>query len=274
VYIQSYTIIALIPPPLPLPTFTNRDIGPYAPSILRFHISFPPTYPSYPPLITLSTDIFHPLVTPLTTYMYTTSAPPEGTVSATDDERLPPGGFSLRDGFPDWFDRRTRSQKKQMSTYDVLRYVRSTFDDAEVLDKVPLAAAGNPGAWHAWRCHRVKEGIIFPSEEKDKGDPKEGESDADSVSSRGGPDGHQRLSGGSSAPMASRRPGEWNWDGVWEVRVKKGTEGSISEGTLFGRDAGDDLIHFLNLDADQYETIKENLMRSLETVAPQRRGVV
>jgi hypothetical protein len=206
--------------------------------------------------------------------MYTTSAPPEGTVSATDAERLPPGGFSLREGFPEWFDRREASQTKKISSYEVLRYVRSTFDDSVVLDKVPLAAAGNPGAWHAWRCHRVKEGISFPSEEKEKDASREGESDTESISSRGVPEGYQRLAGGSSAPMASRRPGEWNWDGVWEVRVKKGTEGSLAEGTLFGREAGDDLIRFLNLDADQCEAIKENLKRSLETVAPQRRGVV
>ena len=205
--------------------------------------------------------------------MYTTSAPPEGTVSATDAERLPPGGFALRDGFPEWFDRREASQTgRNIATYEVLRYLRTTFDDAEVLDKVPLAAAGNPGAWHAWRCHRVKGGIVYPSEEKDA---VEGESDDNaSVSSRGVPDGYQRLAGGSTAPTASRRPGEWNWDGVWEVRVKKGTEGSLAEGTLFGREAGDDLIRFLNLDADQCEAIKENLRRSLETVAPQRRGVV
>lgn len=207
--------------------------------------------------------------------MYTTSAPPEGTVSATDSERLPPGGFSLRDGFPEWFDRRGASQTKtQMDTYDVLRYVRRTFDDADVLDKVPLAAAGNPGAWHAWRCHRAKEGIVFPNEDKEKDASREAESDVESVSSQGSPEGHHKLAGGTSAPMTSRRPGDWNWDGVWEVRVKKGTEGSLTEGTLFGREAGDDLIRFLNLDADQYEAIRENLVRSLETVAPQRRGIV
>jgi hypothetical protein len=264
--------------PLLVPSLTNLRAGPYAPSILRFHISFPPTYPSYPPLITFSTDIFHPLISPLTTYMYSTSAPPEGTVSATDAERLPPGGFSLRDGFPGWFGRREGSHTgEKTATYDVLRYIKSSFDDATVLDRVSLEAAGNPGAWHAWRCYRGKAGIVFPlsSAEKEKNALRDGESDDEgSVSSRGVPEGYQRLAGGSSTPMTSRRPGEWNWDGVWEVRVKKGTEGSLAEATLFGRETGDDLIRFLNMDADQCETIKENLKRSLESVAPQRRGIV
>lgn len=158
-----------------------------------------------------------------------------------------------------------------MGIYDILRYVRGTFDVAEILDKVPLAAAGHPGAWHAWRHYRVKEGIVYPIEENEE---TEGESNDDiSVSSREVPDGYQRLPGGSSVPLVSKRPGEWNWDGVWEVRVKKGTEGSLTEGMLFGRETSDNLIHFLNMDADQYEGIKEDLIRSLESTIPQRRGV-
>src|SRR3954468_18567199 len=83
--------------------------GPYAPAVLRFQISFPATYPTLPPLVTFSTDVFHPLLTPLTTYTYTTGSSDTDTVSATDEERLPPGGFSLRHGFPQWFGRARRS---------------------------------------------------------------------------------------------------------------------------------------------------------------------
>src|SRR5271168_3435100 len=90
--------------------------GPYSPAFLRFQISFPPTYPSLPPLVTFSTDIFHPLITPLTTYMYSTDIHDSGTVSATDDERLPPGGFSLRDGFPGWFGRASKSTVNSRQT--------------------------------------------------------------------------------------------------------------------------------------------------------------
>lgn len=247
--------------------------GPYATAILRFYISFPDTYPALPPLVTFSTDIFHPLITPLTTYMYTTDIQEGGTVSATDEERLPPGGFSLRHGFPAWFGRgskrHTASQhtstlqtpprssratggggrdsnsstpnskiaasegspssaghgggtggtagsadglgsksfldvhKRDVSTFEVLSYIRSTFDDESVLDSVPLEAAGNPGAWHAWRTHRGFHNLP-------EGDP------------------------------SARKPGEWNWEGVWEQRVQKGIEASLSEPVLYGGVGGVD----------------------------------
>jgi hypothetical protein len=255
--------------------------------------------------------------------MYTTDIQDSGTVSATDDERLPPGGFSLRHGFPDWFGRASRRsaerartgsyqtpprggvespgtgisgtspgrtgdsggsgtggkqgerRKSEVSTYDVLRYIRSTFDDDEVLDTVPLEAAGNPGAWHAWRTYRVKAGKILNVEGKEKSAWHDGMSDdGESPSSTGVPEGYQRLAGGTSSPMTARRPGEWNWDGVWEVRVKKGVDGSVAEAALYGKDAGDDLIRFLSMEGEEVEAIKENIRRSLEVLEPQRRGIV
>jgi len=167
-------------------------------------------------------------------------------------------------------------RKSDVSTYDVLRYIRSTFDDDEVLDKVPLEAAGNPGAWHAWRTHRVKAGKITSVEVgKEKNAWHDGLSDdEESPGSGGAPEGYQRLAGGTSSPMTTRRPGEWNWDGVWEVRVKKGVDGSLAEAALFGKDAGDDLIRFLSMEGEEVEAIKENIKRSLEVAEPQRRGIV
>jgi hypothetical protein len=171
-------------------------------------------------------------------------------------------------------------KKDGISTYDVLKYIRSTFDEEAVLDKVPLEAAGNPGAWHAWRTHRIKIGALPPTptvleSAKERSTWHDGASeDEGSVSSAGAPEGYQRLAGGTSAPLAARRPGEWNWDGVWEVRVKKGVDASLAEAVLFGNSAGDDLIRFLNMDGEEVETIKENIRRSLESVEPQRRGIV
>jgi hypothetical protein len=98
--------------------------------------------------------------------------------------------------------------------------------------------------------------------------------DEESNSSIGVPEGYQRLAGGTSAPLAARRPGEWNWDGVWEVRVKKGVDASLTEAVLFGNSAGDDLIRFLNMEGEEVETVKENIRRSLESGEPQRRGIV
>ncbi|KAI0014367.1 UBC-like protein [Xylariaceae sp. FL0662B] len=268
-----------------------RD-GPYAPAVLRFQISFPDSYPRLPPLVTFSTDMFHPLITPLSTYMYTTDIQDNGTVSATDDERLPPGGFSLRHGFPHWFGRRGRkvggdrqssgqqdglqtphrppppstssgstpgskgsavgespgfaeTRRNDISTFEVLRYIRSTFDDEAVLDSIPLEAAGNPGAWHAWRTHRVDNGKVFPDTAGD---------------------GHSTgaTPGAAATPESARRPGEWNWEGVWEERVKKGVTASLTEPVMFGGvGAADDVIRFLNMEENDVAAVKDNLLRTL-----------
>lgn len=275
-------------------------VGPYAPAILRFQISFPPGYPESPPNVTFTTDIFHPLVTPLTTYTYTTGSSDTDPVSATDEERLPTGGFSLRHGFPFWFQRAKKSaansacssrnvsgshaqndqaqpqsatglaepgsatpatsrslsaskstpagsplpspgqSTNDVTVAEVLQYVRSAFSDEVLLDSLPLEAAGNPGAWHAWRAHRRRTGHL------------------PSVSAHGrGPDGtlpgsdsDATIASGQDTPTRNltrkrlkavpKQPGEWNWEGVWEERVRKGVEASQSEAVLYGNAGGRD----------------------------------
>ncbi|RDA90877.1 hypothetical protein CP533_3228 [Ophiocordyceps camponoti-saundersi (nom. inval.)] len=257
-----------------------RD-GPYAQAILRFQISFPDAFPALPPLVTFSTDMFHPLISPLSTYMYTTDIQVNGTVSARDEERLPPGGFSLRHGFPHWFGRGRRippgsrkvsgescstqtslapstagspqsaarkaskSGSRQVSVYQILKYIRSSFDDEEVLDSVPLEAAGNPGAWHAWRTHRRQVGRL--SETKQAGSEREG-------------DAKETSQGSVQAP-------EWNWDGVWEDRVGKGIAASLSDSVLYGGGGPDELIRFLAMEDSEVASIKENIHRSLDNAA-------
>ncbi len=87
-----------------------------------------------------------------------------------------------------------QTDKREISTFEVLDYMRSAFDDADVLDSVPLEAAGNPGAWHAWRTYRRQNGVVLPGE-------------ADSSTSKPLP---EKPDDGTT----TRRPGEWNWDGV------------------------------------------------------------
>ncbi|KAK4231419.1 hypothetical protein QBC38DRAFT_506820 [Podospora fimiseda] len=300
--------------------------GPYASAILRFQISFPDAYPALPPLVTFSTDMFHPLITPLTTYMYTTDVQEGGTVSATDEERLPPGGFSLRHGFPGWFGRGARRRerereditplpplplrrgsaaagmggimtpplpprptgqdgghggstvvvaavgstpgsvgsnndgtaaglnktRREVSTYEVLGYIRSTFDDADMLDSVPLEAAGNPGAWHAWRSHRRA------LERRAAASPPPSEVG-----------GSMNVSAVASPSVSTeKRPEEWNWEGVWQERVKRGIATSLSEAVLFGGvGMTDDVINFLNMDEAEVAETKQNLLRTLGAVA-------
>ncbi|OBR12427.1 LOW QUALITY PROTEIN: Ubiquitin-conjugating enzyme [Colletotrichum higginsianum IMI 349063] len=313
---------------------TEMHTGPYATAILRFQISFPDTYPRLPPLVTFSTDMFHPLITPLTTYMYTTDIQDNGTVSATDAERLPPGGFSLRHGFPAWFGRGSRSNvgsrqisgqqqppatpakhgasstattpsskatplggrpgyldtsRRDVSTYEVLRYIRSTFDDESVLDSVPLEAAGNPGAWHAWRTRQRQAGKVFtgdpvPQEREDEetgpGDSAEGKKDQEEKNEENPPAppapetksassefaiARKPISIGSSVAAVPRKPGDWNWEGVWEDRVQKGITASLSEAVLYGAASvgGDDLINFLPMEESDVKLTVGNLLRTL-----------
>ncbi|PTB80342.1 hypothetical protein M440DRAFT_1397690 [Trichoderma longibrachiatum ATCC 18648] len=298
--------------------------GPYAPAVLRFQIFFPDAYPRAPPLVTFSTDIFHPLITPLTTHMYPTSVESDG--STTERPKLPPGGFSLEHGFPEWFGgsrrraggsrqgspgrrgaspssastqsaksassksppvppkdvppkdvqpkdvpRYMQTDRKTISTYSLLKYIRSTFDKAEVLDAVPLAAAGNPGAWHAWRTHRRKEGKVF--------DEKKGHR-LSRLSRLSIYDGLPKLASSEQGDAAAsdaksigsqsttREPGDWNWDGVWEDRVKKGVASTLTESVLYGASGiSDDMIHFLALEEGTIEAVKGNLRRTLDASA-------
>ncbi|TID16533.1 putative ubiquitin carboxyl-terminal hydrolase [Venturia nashicola] len=204
----------------------------------------------------------------MTTYTYTTSTSDVDTVSATDDERLPPGGFSLRHGFPQWFGRskdrtagsgifvadsatsQPRTAASAPNMYEVLEYLRSAFTDEAFLDSVPLQAAANSGAYHAWKTHRARE----PG--------------GDEMESQVQPfDGRARsplsLSSRSGTPTTGRRrrPGEWNWEGVWEERVKRGVQNSLAEPSLFGAAVGgDDIIRFSDLEPDDVQRIKEQMV--------------
>jgi hypothetical protein len=251
----------------------GRDVGQYAPGVLRLQISFPERYPKVPPLITFSTDIFHPLVVPLTTYTFSSGAVDAiGTVSASDDQRLPSGAFSLRDGFPNWFQQPRRARdswngSKQVSgnnevgqkdvpavtseegqnslstlNYSIvtaLAYLKSSFEEPEILDNLPLEAAANPGAWHAWRSYRG-----LPKAASRAVSPAQGEA--------------------GKGPMTQKQPGDWNWEGVFEKRVKSGIEASISDAVLFGSSRpgvqGNDMIRFRKLDDEQLNAIKDEMM--------------
>ncbi|GFG10434.1 AKT-interacting protein [Aspergillus lentulus] len=268
-------------------TRIDSNTGPYASAVLRFQIRFPDSYPELPPLVTFSTDVFHPLIVPLTTYTFSTGASTEDPVSATDEERLPPGGFSLRHCFPHWFGRARKTgrqstgssrpvsatgrntdegdtttadgpsspssrqpngaeegdnitkdrgesaseARKTVPVAVLLNYIRSTFDDENILDLLPLEAAGNPSAWHAWKAHRREN------------------SESATNSKRGSPQ--------------ARLPGDWHWDGIWAKRVQHEIEASHSDQMLFGnaaRGATDEMIRFSRLDDATLASIKETII--------------
>lgn len=116
---------------------------------------------------------------------------------------------------------------------ELLQYLRIAFDTEEVLDSIPLDAAANAGAWHAWRSFRAK-------------------STAKAVASVPRPVGEakqpsvERSLSPRQQPGGARRPGEWNWQGVWEDRVRKSIQASVSEPVLFG-DSKNDVVSFAML---------------------------
>lgn len=225
--------------------------------------------------MTFQSDLFHPLVTPLTTYTHSTIS--TDTQSAVDEQRLPPGGLSLRHGFPEWFapaggvaieaevgqtqnrptehddeqEQHKDAKRKDQRTphvVELLHYVRVVFDTEDVLDAIPLNAAANTGAWHAWKSYRTKapaagRGV---SVARSLGDGK-----ATSV---------ERSVSPRQQPGGARRPGEWNWQGVWEERVRRSVQTTLAEPVLFGGDS-DDVVGTMsrkfdgmstNLAADQF----------------------
>ena len=228
----------------------SHDEGQYANAILRFRVDFPDDYPSQPPIVRFLSDVFHPLVTPLTTYTYSTRDTGTETVSAADRNLLPAGGLSLRHGFPEWFGGgRDGASNKESSdadvkqkqhsaahtpstmngaplTVEVLQYLRVVFDTEALLDAVPLEAAANTGAWHAWKSYRSKTsgGRASP---------------ATRSSSSANETASDRSTSPRQQPGGARRPGEWNWQGVWEDRVRKCIQASLSENMLYGSEQSD-----------------------------------
>jgi hypothetical protein len=100
---------------------------------------------------------------------------------------------------------------------EVLAYMKSVFEDPAMLDELPLETAGNPGAWHAWRSYRG-----LPKTNNNNNINNRATSPMEDEAST--------LPSGDSPIM----PGDWNWEGVWENRVKGGIENSLSEPVLFG----------------------------------------
>ena len=228
--------------------------------------------------MTYLSDVFHPLVTPLTTYTYTTRDTGGETASAADRDRLPPGGLNLRYGFPGRFDAarggvdnkvmdaahtdhekrgaaaesdNKRSTRQPPLTIEILQYIRIVFDTEAVLDAIPLEAAANTGAWHAWRSYRSK---ILSGRASPATSAPSTASDATS----------ERSASPRQQPGGARRPAEWNWQGVWEERVKKSIQTSNSEHMLYGAD-NDDVLCFSKMDPAFVDQVTSSLRSSAVT---------
>ena len=204
-----------------------------------------------------ATDVFHPLLSPLTTATFSSGS---NTPVGEEDGKLPPGGFNIRHAFPHWPLSLSQSSQKgadgpaavndkhaaavanndvdKVNIVDALVYVRSCFQDEERIDSIPLEAAVNPGAWYAWRSHRSK---VRPDLAVQK---------SPSISA------DKRRSGELTRPKG---PSEWNWEGVWQERVKRAVQFTLTELSLYGTagSAGrEDEIQFVKADSDQLEQMQ------------------
>lgn len=131
----------------------------------------------------------------------------------------------LREGFPEWFAEELR-EGEEPHIVEVLHYVRLLFSTPELLDGVALEAAANPSAWHAWRSYRARVlGDSLPAR-------------LDGAGAGAGREG-SAAAAQQQQPGGARRPGEWNWSGVWEDRVRKVVAASRAEGVLFGGEGGE-----------------------------------
>lgn len=143
------------------------------------------------------------------------------------------------------------SQPQFIKIVEVLQYLKRSFDDEGALDTLPLEAAGNSGAWKAWRAHR-----------------RSNNPDASTL----------------SLEMQAKQQDEWSWDGVWEMRVRKGIDASIAESTLYGGVTGGDhlvsstahssnenaniigQIRFVDMDDDLLREVKKGMADSIRTM--------
>jgi hypothetical protein len=164
----------------------------------------------------------------------------------------------LRHGFPQWFQKPQRGSTNSripsastaslssrdvqwpaaapsVTAFQLLEYLRSAFSEEQFLDSIPLEAAANTGAYHAWQTYRS--GLKETGSDKSKqSSPRNRQSGSATLSV---PPQH----GSESLASRSRKPGEWNWEGVWEERVRRGVQSSLSEPVLFGAAAsGDDIV--------------------------------
>lgn len=181
------------------------------------------------------------------------------TVSATDEERLPPGGFSLRHGFPHWFGRK---EKKAARSADSSRDDGVSYDGSEQLDGIVENLLGEDSSKTS--CQRresnntkkrksftlsvAEQPSIFEVLQYMKAAFDDHKAlDTLPLESAGNPgawkawQAHRRKTRPSGSPTLQdkdqgsrpKQPSDWSWDGVWLERVKRNVDASTSEAFLY-----------------------------------------
>lgn len=128
-------------------------------------------------------------------------------------------------------------KREHVTVAEILRYVRTVFEDADLLDSTPFEAAANPGAWYAWRSYRGRDTKVLAAKTSEKAEAKDGS--------------------GTSTPSRPKGPSEWNWEGVWEERVKRVVQASLSEASLYGKSGvGEDDVRFAKLGEEELREVR------------------
>ncbi|MCJ1249311.1 hypothetical protein MMC30_006534 [Trapelia coarctata] len=250
--------------------------GPYQSAVLRFRVVLSPSYPHQPPSIGFTSDVFHPLVTPLTTYAGSAGS---STLSLSEEGRLPPGGFNLRHGFPNWFEKQDRNVTRQISMAGPGAVVERLDDsecDSDEHPAFPIPQTPRNGRRRSKDVLEadtpvsssmiMADGVIdvlyymrrsFEDEALLDNLPLEAASNTGAWSAWVA---HRRVTGqepasalqagqvgsqsqnGESVSRRSQPSSKWNWEGVWSKRVVAIVEASASDPVLFTSSENDEPV--------------------------------
>jgi hypothetical protein len=255
-------------------------------------------------LLTFHTEVFHPLVVPLTVYTVAGGEGREGMgVSSRDvGEGLGAGAFDASWGMsdstrhhptmeqgaeissqpsssdtpdqpPTEAPQATRPETERRcastvsptnqsahsptvtTTLSLLSHLHATFTDPSTLDALPPQYAANPSAYHAWRSYRD-----LPQESPSSTNTNTNTNTSTNINTRTQtrgrspatlpastfssptPDSTSSNADGRNADRdqqeglesSPRHPRHWNWDGVFESRVRNCIEESNSDFALYG----------------------------------------
>lgn len=227
-------------------------IGPYAPAVLRFEVVFPLDYPEYPPTVRFTSDIFHPLVAPLTAYTYFVGTSSTKPVSAGGDASLAPGAFNL----PNKFSTRCRWSQESApvstvpqtiinrSQKDCIYNHRDSSDTPHPPNPALDASQKGRKAAVAFGVRDILEHIkqAFDDEKVLDDLPAEAAANpgawkawkAHRQGSQATLDAQKGLQSVDNHSLSVGQGDGWNWDGVWHERVQKGIKASISDPVLYG----------------------------------------
>lgn len=159
---------------------------------------------------------------------------------------------------------------------DILRYMRAVFEDATLLDNLPFDEAANQSAWYAWRASKhsihaknaasasaataVTKSADYKPPTTSTTPAEAGDTNTPSTPAKATRTTAISLAGPTTPKPTPKKPSEWKWEGVWDMRARKGIEASITEASLFG--AGglrDDEIHFVSVETDEVERMRGEL---------------